>query len=285
MHKEKDLEDLAQPANKKMDKQKILNKYSKPEDKLLISKMLDKMELAFSKNRIEYTDFLDSYQSHLLETILKQENGSHYFISGGVESAERKIIVFYPEKLNSVVEQNHTKILPMVCIRIVLPKEMHGAYSHRDYLGGLMKLGIKREKIGDIFVFEDGADILALEEIAHFLMTNMSSLTRFSKAKIEQIAFDQVRPKSIHKEKMHIVVASMRLDCIISEILRTSRGKAEEILKEGRVFVNFEPHDKLTKQIKEKDLITIRGKGRFEIEQIEGTTKNDRIKLVVGKFV
>ena len=80
-------------------------------------------------------------------------------------------------------------------------------------------------------------------------MTNLSSLTRFSKAKIEQIAFDQVRPKSIHKEKMHIVVASMRLDCIISEILRTSRGKTEEI------------------------------------EQIEGTTKNDRIKLVVGKFV
>ena len=268
-----------------MDKQKILNKYSKPEDKLLISKMLDKMELALSKNKVEYTDFLDSYQSHLLEKILEQENFSHYLMSGGVENAERKSIVFYPEKLNSVIETNYTKILPIICIRIVLPKEMHGVYSHRDYLGGLIKLGIKREKIGDIFVFENGVDILVLEEISHFLVTNLPSLTRFSKAKIEIIKLNEVRPRSINKEIMNIIVASMRLDCIISEILRTSRGKAEEILKEGKVFVNFEPAFKLTKQIKENDLITVRGKGRFEIEKIEGITKNERIKLVVGKFI
>ena len=276
---------MAQLANKNMDKQKILNKYSKPEDKLLISKMLDKMELALSKNRMEYTDFLDSYQSHLLEKILERENFSHYLMSGVVENAERKIIVFYPEKLNSVIETNYTKILPIVCIRMVLPKEMHGVYSHRDYLGGLMKLGIKREKIGDIFVFENGADILVLQEISSFLMTNLPSLTRFSKAKIELIELNEVRPRSINKEIMNIIVASMRLDCVISEILGTSRGKAEEILKEGKVFVNFEPTYKLTKEIKEKDLITVRGKGRFEIEKMDGITKNKRIKLVVGKFI
>ena len=56
-----------------MDKQLILSKYSKPEDKLLISKMLDKIELSKSKNKIENTDFLDMYQKHLLEKILKQE--------------------------------------------------------------------------------------------------------------------------------------------------------------------------------------------------------------------
>lgn len=285
MHKEKDLEVLDQQANKNMEKQKILNKYSKPEDKLLIAKMLDKMELALSKNKIEYTDFLDSYQSHLLEKILKQENFSHYLMCGGTENTQRNIIVFYPEKLNTVIMQQDTKILPIVCIRIELPKEMHGVYSHRDYLGGLIKLGIKREKIGDIFVFENGADILVLQEIANFLMNNMGCLTRFSKAKIEIIERNKIRPKSIHKEKMHIIVASMRLDCVISEILKTSRRKSEEILKEGKVFVNFEPNDKLTKQIKEKDCITIRGTGRFEIEQIEGVTKSNRIKLLVGKFI
>ena len=43
--------------------------------------------------------------------------------------------------------------------------------------------------------------------------------------------------------------------------------------------------DKQTKQIKEKDILTIRGKGRFEILKIDGTTKNDRIKLIVNKYV
>ena len=70
---------------------------------------------------------------------------------------------------------------------------MQGKYSHRDYLGGLMKLGIKREKVGDIFVFEDGADILILDEISKFLLNNIYSLTRFSKSNIEIINIENIK--------------------------------------------------------------------------------------------
>lgn len=268
-----------------MNKQLILNKYSKPEDKLLISKMLDKIELAKTKNKIQYTDFLDGYQKHLLEKILIQEGQYNYVISGGIETSERKCIIFYPQKLKDIIQVNCSNILPIICIRIHLPKEMYGKYSHKDYLGGLIKLGIKREKIGDILVFEDGADILILEEISKFLFQNLSTLTRFSKSKIEQISIEEVREKNIQKQEMIVIVASMRLDCVIAEILRTSRGKAEEIIKDGRVFINFENVDKLTKQVKENDLITIRRKGRFEIGIQEGTTKNGRIKITVYKYV
>ena len=268
-----------------MEKQLILSIYSKPEDKLLISKMLDKIESSKSKNKIENTDFLDMYQKHLLEKILKQEKVDNYIISGGTEDTERNIIVFYPEKLKTVVGINYKKVLPIVCIRINLPKEMYGKYSHRDYLGGLMKLGIKREKVVDLCVFEDGADILILDEISKFLLSTISSLTRFSKSNIEIINVENIRKKKIEKEELKIIVPSMRLDAVISELLRTSRGKSEEIINEQRVFVNFDNIDKLTKQIKEKDLITVRGKGRFEITKIEGTTRNDRIKLIVNKFI
>lgn len=268
-----------------MNKQLILSKYSKPEDKLLISKMLDKIELSSNKNKIEYTDFLDVYQKHLLEKILKQEKIENYIITGGTEVTERNIIIFYPYKLKNVVELDYRKVLPITCIRINLPKEMHKKYSHRDYLGGLIKLGVKREKLGDIFVFEDGADILVLDEISKFILTNIDSLTRFSKSKIERINLVDIREKKVNKEEIKIIASSMRLDCIVSEILRTSRGIAEEIIKDQRVFVNFENVDKLTKQIKVEDLITIRGKGRFEISEIEGITKNNKIRLIVNKYI
>ena len=267
-----------------MDKQKILNKYSKPADKLLISKMLDKIELS-SKSKREYTDFLDGYQENLLEKILKREKIENYVISGGTESAERKIILFYSSKLQPIIETDLTTILPIKCIRIQLPKEQYGQYTHRDYLGGLIKLGIKREKIGDIFVLEEGADLLVLEEISKFLLENITNLTRFQKAQVKLIPLNDIRQKQPCKEEIKVNVASMRLDGILSEILRTSRGKAEEMIRDARVFVNFEEMDKLTKQIKEKDCISVRGKGRFEIEKIEGMTKNHRIKLVVSKFV
>lgn len=277
-----------QPLNvkgKSMDKQKILNKYSKPEDKLLISKLIDKMELTVSKNKVEYTDFLDLYQRHLLEKILKQENIKNYIITGGIEEAERNIILFYPEKLSSIINRDYSKAIPVNCIRIKLPKEMYNKYTHRDYLGGLIKLGLKREKIGDILVFEDGADILVLNEISRFLISNLNLLTRFSKSIIENIELYEVRTKEVSKQEIKIIVPSMRIDCIVAEILNTSRGNAEETINSGRVYVNFENIEKQTKQIKEKDIITIRGKGRFEIRSIEGRTKNDRIKLIVNKFI
>lgn len=268
-----------------MDKRLILNKYSKPEEKLLISKMIDKIELTTNKNKIQNTDFLDIYQSHLLEKILKQEKVENYIINGGISDSERNIIVFFPEKLSEIVNTNTSKILPIKCIRIKLSKEMYGKYTHRDYLGGLIKLGIKREKIGDILVFEDGADILILEEISKFVITNITQLTRFSKSEIEVVNLEDVREKKINKKEINLIVSSMRLDCIVSEIAKTSRGKAEEIINDARVFVNYENIMKSTKQIKEKDIITIRRIGKFKLEKIDGKTRNDRVKIIVSQYI
>ena len=152
-----------------MDKKEILNNYSKPEDKLLIAKMIDKNEMSCAKNKIEYTDFLDEYQQNLLIKIIHKEKMLYYILNGGIDDAQRKIILFYPSKLSDIAKDNYNKLLPIKCIRIVLPKELHNKYNHRDYLGALIKLGIKREKIGDILVFEDGADILILDEVKKFI--------------------------------------------------------------------------------------------------------------------
>lgn len=266
-----------------MDKQKILTKYSKPEYKLLISKMIDKLESSNSKNKVETTDFLDLREQHLLEKILISEGIDNYILNGGTENAERKILAFFPNKFENLV--NNKNILPISLIRIELPKECRGKYNHRDYLGGLIKLGIKREKIGDILVFEDGADILVLNEISKFLLSNISNLTRFNKSNIKLIKLDEIREKTINKESFEINIASMRLDSIVSEILRTSRNKAEEVINEGRIFVNYEEILKSTKQLKQGDLLTIRGKGKFEIKEIEGTTRSGRIRLTINKFI
>ncbi len=266
-----------------MDKQKLLSKYSKPEDKLLISKMIDKIESSKLKNKIETTDFLDMRQAHMLEKILLSEKINNYILDGGIENAERKILAFFPDKFENLVDNKN--MLPVEVLRIELPKEMRGKYTHRDYLGGLIKLGIKREKIGDILVFNEGADILILNEISKFLLNNITSLTRFSKSKIEIIDLDKIRKKIVEKESIDIITASMRLDAIISEILRTSRSKAEEYINDGRVYINHEEVYKSTKQLKENDILTIRGKGRFEIDSISGETRSGRIKLKVNKYI
>ena len=81
-----------------------------------------------------------------------------------------------------------------------------------------------------------------------------------------------------------IQVSSMRLDNIIAELARTSRSKSSEIITNERVFVNYVCETKSTKLVKENDLITIRGKGRFKICEILGTTKKGKTNIKIEIF-
>lgn len=64
-----------------------------------------------------------------------------------------------------------------------------------------------------------------------------------------------------------------------------SRTKANEVIIAGRVFVNGESVLKNSKSINVGDIITVRGKGRFEIAEIQGTTKKERTVLKVLKYI
>ena len=267
-----------------MNKEEILKNYSKEEDKLLISKMLDQLTLCSKRNKIQKTDFLDERQSNILLKVLRQLKTENYELYGGFNEAERKILLFYPEKWNKeILQKNKSKELQI--IEIILPNDLRGKYTHRDYLGGLMKLGIKREKIGDIIVWNEGADIIVQNEVLIFLKENLKSLTRFQKAIIEIKDISDLHESNIKKEEIEIMVSSMRLDNVVSELCRTSRTKAEEIINAQRVILNYETIVKTYKEIKPKDKLTIRGKGKFEIKDIVGNTKKGRYVVKVEKYV
>lgn len=260
----------------------ILNKYKKEEEKLILSKVIDKISFCETKNKIQVTDFLDLKKKQLVYNFLNSQKFSNYIFFGGFEETERVIVIFYPKKLEDIKQNiNFNEYLKV--IRITLPNENKGKYTHQNYLGALMKLGLKREKIGDILVDENGADIIIKEDILKFLIINMPSLTRFQKAKIEEIKLEELRKIIIKKEKITITVSSMRIDNIVAELAKCSRNKANELLEQERVFVNYEVITKTTKQIKENDKITIRGKGRFEVKQIVGNTKKGRIMIEIEK--
>ena len=77
----------------------------------------------------------------------------------------------------------------------------------------------------------------------------------------------------------------MRLDNIVSELAKTSRTKAEEIIRAERVFLNYEVVDKDSKLVKIGDKLTIRGKGKFELKEQIGNTKKGRFILKIEKYV
>lgn len=267
-----------------MNKQELLKDYKKQEDKMCLAQVLDKVEISKTKGKIESTDFLDMYQVSLVESFLKKNKIEQYKLFGGYEDSERKILITYPESYTEeMVQKNYNKFLKVV--RIELPEEEHGKYAHRNYLGGIVKLGLKREKVGDILVANEGADIVVVSDFAEVLEKELPSLTRFENSKISRTEITNLKKKEIKIENIEIIVPSLRLDNIVSDLARTSRSKASQIIAQERVFINGQNETKVSKQVKLGDIITIRGKGRFIIKDFKGTTRSGRTVVLIEKYV
>ena len=95
----------------------------------------------------------------------------------------------------------------------------------------------------------------------------------------------KIRKQEIKIEEVKIIVPSLRLDNIVSDLAKTSRSKAVQIMEAQRVFVNGKNEIKASKQIKQNDIITIRGKGRFIIKEFTGTTRSGRTVILVEKYI
>lgn len=256
--------------------------FQNDEEKLLIAKIRDKINFCKTKNKIVNTDFLQIAEVGIAKKVLFQEKITNYFFFGGRDNADRNILVIYPEKLTEEIAKNNISNLIAV-IRIVLPSVVK--YEHRDYLSGIMKIGIKREKFGDILVNERGADIVVLKEVAEFLVEGIKNLTRFRKSKVSLINIEGIENTEPKFEELKLIVSSIRLDNFVSEIARCSRNKADEIINEQRVFVNSELQYKFSKKLSEGDVITIRGKGKFIFDRIDHETKSGKYLIILKKYI
>ena len=252
----------------------------KDENDLLIAKVLDKKKICNSKNKITYTDFLNEKEQHVIEKNVRLENAFFYGVN---ENADRKILVFYPEKLTEELARKSLKSV-LIGIRITLKNDQIGAYEHKNYLSALIKIGIDRGKIGDILVDEYGADIIAFDMNKEFIKQSLSELTRFRKADIEVIPIDDIKQKIDRFEESTIIVASMRIDNIVAELAGCSRSNADEYIGDERVLVNYETVLKSSKSVDEGDIVTIRGKGKFRIDGLVRSTKNNRFVIKVSKY-
>lgn len=149
----------------------ILKEYKRQEEKMCLSRILDKIELSEKRNKIEISDFLDMYQVSLVENFFRKIKFENFKLYGGYEDAERKIAIIFPNKYDeNTLETEYSEIFKV--IRIELQQSEQGKYTHRNYLGGIIKLGLNREKVGDIIVEDKGADIITIESFADILKKN-----------------------------------------------------------------------------------------------------------------
>ena len=223
---------------------------------------------------------------------------------GGFADAERRALIFLPEyaELADILPpasvsgdspnlQNGSAFAtaPADCPFCVLKANAAGGVgtkklTHRDYLGSLMGLGIKREMTGDIIVKESGADIIIIKEIADFLLMNYEKAGR-ANLKLEIADITSLDTGTVNIEEKRDTVASLRLDNLVSSVFGLSRGKAQEAIKTGFVFVNSSQAQKPDMQLNEGDKLVLRGRGKAVLREIQGKTRKDRIYIIFDRYI
>ena len=220
-----------------------------------------------------FSAFLTEREAALAECAVK---GKPLFY-GGYDGAARTVCGFF--------EGTYAQTLPKeelfpVCA-VTLSFREFDRLSHRDFLGAILVLGIKRELVGDILVAQGYAVVFCLKS-AQELVLRLDKVGRTG-VSAEKGLTKPLPP--IRTEKIETTVSSLRLDCILSAAAGISRDKSALLIKSGRVNADFSPCLRADAQIKENTVISVRGVGRYRLSAVNGESRKGRLRIVIEKFV
>ncbi|MFZ2257377.1 MAG: YlmH/Sll1252 family protein [Clostridiaceae bacterium] len=156
--------------------------------------------------------------------------------------------------------------------------------THRDYLGALMNLGVRREKFADLFLKDEQCYIPMVAEIFDYVLENLVKVAN-NGVVLREANWTELSQISRQFQELMVLVPSLRLDAVVAELTNKSRSQSEELVKSGQVLINYLETKNRSEAVKTGDILTIRGFGKFRLAELSGETKKGRIRLRVEKYV
>lgn len=244
------------------------------DEKVLVRHIIDLGRGSSASGHSRFSCFLDERQLALCLLSLERcshdgENLPDYECLGGYDTAERRVIIF----------SGYGYAVPFS--PVVFSGRNIGSLSHRDFLGTLMSLNIKREMVGDILVGEKCTVVFVMnsvlplvDEITKIGGVGVCVSHDFSETDIPERKFDII----------NTTVKSLRIDAVLSDAIGYSREKTQAFIRSEGVLLNhlviFDPSEKVS----EGDVFSLRGKGKFILNRVGGISKKDRIFITIYKF-
>lgn len=258
------------------------------EDSVLLSYAEDRMLKSINDYVVTSTSFLDVRQQSVLSRKFSGVDDVSTVFYGGFDTAERNILVFSPVffgltdyDLTEGYFKENPDDNPLKVLR--LKKDSFSSVTHRDYLGALMGLGIKREIVGDIIVNDNGADIIVVRTIADYIKSELKSVGRAS-VSVNEIEFSELSGNVNNIREDVINVSSMRIDNVISACFRLSRSESANAIASGSIYVNSSQILKADKKVNIGDKIVFRTKGKIVLKEISGVSKKGRNFLKIDVY-
>lgn len=226
-----------------------------------------------------FTDFLGLSEQSIFARLRAEIPALSYTAFGGADGTERVIIRF-----GNAEELGYEEAFP---IKVILcrPKSIKFAekLSHRDFLGAIMNLGIERTEIGDIAVGEEQSYIFAKDDMADYIV---SSLTKIRRTDVVCSITDELPEGSLYKtERVKVQASGERIDAIVAKVFHISRDDSLALFRRGLVFINGAECTNNSKPLKEGDVVSARGYGRFIYRGYETLSKKGKLNVEVDLYV
>ncbi len=242
---------------------------------LLKNRFAELSDRAFERGIYTNSEFLtQAEQSELLKMKLPVK----LLLYGGYDSAERRIAVFGDEE-----DFGYECDIPVAFV-LIEPVQMKfaDALSHRDFLGSLMGLGLRREMIGDIIIKENKAYLICLESVAEYIINQLVKVKHTSvKCSLCSDVPEDVLPVLRYEEH---IVASERLDVVISAVFNLSRNVSQSKISAETVFCNSVLQINSSFILPENTTVSVRGSGRFIYDGVIRTTKKNKLVIAIRRY-
>ena len=261
-----------------MDRSHIEKIAHNEDEKRLLAKLWDKINAGMRKNIPASTCFLTPYEQTLAQFLFGDCEGLSFF--GGYPEAERKMLCYLPEYLDESALTGEDS--PVVCLHA----EFYAGDSpdHRSFLGALMGAGIARETVGDICVGEGFCDFFVTEEIAPFVLQELTGAGR-TRIHLSPIPLGGLQLPEQKTQTIRDTLASLRLDALIASGFRIGRSQAVQYISSGKAAINGIPCEKSDKAVSAGDKVSVRGLGKILLESVNGQSKKGRCCVVIQKYM
>lgn len=243
-------------------------------DEFLLASLCDDIELC---EEIEYPIYSKYFYSpQIVKKLMNMEIGNLRFKKMGLtDGCEKNMIAIYPREYEDILE------FPLVYFKITNLSKFK-SLAHKDYLGSILGIGIKREVLGDLIVEEDCCYGVASEESFEIIEEKLDTVGR-NPVKLSKITLEEV--PELKYEILNLTLASIRIDNVVSGLINLSRNRSLEYIENGSVSVNYSIEKDKSRVLKEGDIVTISKKGKFIFLKIDGENKKGKLKIQIKRFV
>ena len=235
----------------------------------------DAAELCERRNRPVFTDFLTEAEQTAAELLMKRRH-VNFLLWGGFEDAERRMLGVFPP-----YDEPDGNLFPMDGITAAF--RTADSVEHRSVLGTLMAQGIERGCVGDILIESGRCVFFCRNTVTRALLADVTKIggvgVRLSQGYAEPL------PAAHSFKEISLTVASARLDCVTAALAGVGRGRAEELITAGEVMINSVVCKKVSQSVSEGDRLTVRGTGKFIIDDLGNVTRKGRLILSARKYV